>query len=105
MQRSHRCPDTFAAAEPDPHGHRRFPAAGLAQIGRYVSMLLQWRGELFTVSITAQDFEFPVTLFRSRHERAAAIVLVTKQPQREKAIRLFFEQQSIAAVLDRPLSD
>ena len=75
----------------------RFPTAGLAQIGRYVSMLLQWQGELFTLSLTAQDFEFPVTLYRSRSEGTAAVVLVTKQAQREQAIRAFFEQQGIAA--------
>src|SRR5262245_61663673 len=67
----------------------RFPTAGLAQVGRYVSMLLQWRGEMFTLSVTAQDFEFPVTLYRSRSGQTTAIVLVTKEAHQEQAIRAF----------------
>ncbi len=83
----------------------RFARAGLAQIGRYVSMLLQWRGEMFILSITAQSFEFPVTLRRSRSEQTPAIVLVTKQPHQEQAIRAFFEQQGVELLWDYPPSD
>jgi hypothetical protein len=82
----------------------RFPTAGLAQIGRYVSMLLQWRGELATLSVTAQSFDYPVTLYRSRVEQTAAIVLVTKEPHQEQAIRAFFERQGIEILLDYPPS-
>lgn len=77
----------------------RIPTAGLAQIGRYVAMLLQSRAELFILSVTAQDFQLPVTLYRSRSEKAVAIVLVTKEVNREDAIRAFFEQQGLKAFL------
>lgn len=78
----------------------RFPTAGLAQIGRYVSMLLQARGELFTLSVTAQGFQFPLALYRIRSEQTFAIVLVTNEPHRERAIRAFFEQQRLQAIMD-----
>jgi len=78
----------------------RFPTAGLAQVGRYVSMLLEWRGELFTLSVTAQTFEFPVTLYRSRSEQTVAVVLITKEAHQEQAIRAFFEREGIEALGD-----
>ena len=68
-------------------------------------MLLEWRGEMFTLSVTAQDFEFPVTLYRSRSEQTVAIVLVTKEADQEQAIRAFFEHQSIEVLWDYPPSD
>src|SRR5207249_2797367 len=83
----------------------RFSTAGLEQIGRYVSMLLQWQGELFTVSITTQSFDFPVTLYRSKREQTVAIVLVTKEEHQERAIRAFFERQAIEALGDYAPSD
>ncbi len=77
----------------------RFHNAGMAQVGRYVSMLLQSRGEIFTLSVTAQDFQFPVTLYRSRSEHTAAIiVLVAKDAHREQTVRAFFEQHGIEAL-------
>jgi hypothetical protein len=82
----------------------RFPTAGLAQIGRYVSMLVHSRGEFFTLSLTAEDFDYPVTLYRSRSEQTAAIVLVTKDSHREQAIRAFFEQQGTKVLWDYPPS-
>lgn len=78
---------------------QEFPTAGLAQIGRYVSMLLKFRGELFTLSIRALDFEFPVTLYRYRSEQTVSIVLVTKSARRQQAIRAFFGQQGLQVVL------
>lgn len=78
----------------------RFPTAGLAQVGRYVSMLLRARGELFTLSVTAQGFQFPVTLYRSRTAQIFEIVLVTKEPHQERAIRMFFEQRGLQAIMD-----
>ena len=83
----------------------RFPTAGLAQIGRYVAMLLQSRGELFTLAITAREFEFPVTLYRCTSEQTVAIVLVSKDAHREQAIRCFFEQHAIELLLDHAPSD
>jgi len=82
----------------------RFPTAGLAQIGRYVSMLLRSRGEFFTL-VTAQDFEFPVTLYRSRSEQTDAMVLATKEAHREQTIRSFFEQQGIEALSEFDTAD
>jgi hypothetical protein len=83
----------------------RFPTAGLEQIGRFVSMLLQSRGEMFTLSITAQGFEFPVTLYRSRSDQTAAFVLVTKQLTLEQSIRAYFEHEGIPVLSDLPPSD
>jgi len=83
----------------------RFATAGLAQIGRYVLMLLEWRGELFTLSVTAQTFEFPVTLYRSKSAQTVAVVLVTKGAHQEQAIRAFFERQGIEALGDCAPSD
>ena len=51
----------------------RFPTEGLSQIGRFVSMMLQWKGETFMLSVTGEDFEFPVTLYRSRSEQTTAM--------------------------------
>jgi len=79
----------------------RVPTAGLAQVRRYVSMLLQSRGELFTVSVTAHNFKFPVTLYRIKRDQTVAIMVVTNETRQERAIRTFFEQQGLEAIFDQ----
>lgn len=78
----------------------RFATAGLAHIGRFMSMLLHSRKELFQLSIIVPGFQFPVAMYRHRSEQIAAIVLVTKDSQLEQAIRSFFEQGNLQAISD-----
>jgi len=72
-----------------------FPSAGLAQLERFVEMLLNSPGEAFVVSINAEGFKFPVTLYRSNAEWATAIVLVTCDVPQEEAIRDFFAARNL----------
>lgn len=83
----------------------RVPTGGLAQIGRYMEMLLQSRGELFTLSVTGPGFQYPVAFCRSRSERTVAIILVCKDARQEQAIRTLFEQHGLEASLDHLVGD
>ena len=79
----------------------RVPSAGLAQVERYVSIVIASRAELFTLSVAAHGFQFPVTLYRSRIEQMFAIVLVLKEAHQERAVRTYFEQQGLDAIYDQ----
>src|SRR5262245_59742145 len=49
----------------------RFPSSGLAQVERFVDLLLHSRGEAFVVEITAGALRNPIVLYRSNAEKAA----------------------------------
>jgi len=68
-------------------------------------MLLTWQGEFFSVSITAEHFRYPVTLYRSRSEQTIAIVLVSEPGPTEDAIRNFFEQHGIKVLSDHAVAE
>lgn len=73
----------------------RFPTSGLAQIGRYVSMLIRARREFSMIDVTSYEFQLSVRLYRFRTEPFGAITLVNENAHREQAIRAFFEQRGI----------
>jgi hypothetical protein len=82
-----------------------FPSGGLAQLGRCLSMMLQSRGQCFTLLVTAQELDPPVVFYHSMAEPSFAIVLEIKDAQREQAVRAFFEGQGIEATWDFDISD
>jgi hypothetical protein len=90
-----------------PEVHRdHFSTDGLAQIGRYVSMLFDSSSN-FTLTIDLHDDRFPVALGRDPESvvlgspaGTALLMLCTNDPERERGIRTFFSQRSI-----QPLSD
>jgi hypothetical protein len=68
----------------------RFPSSGLAQVERFVGLLLHPRGEAFVIQITAEALRNPITLYYIKAEKAAGIVLVTSDVPQEEAVRAFF---------------
>ena len=83
----------------------RFDTAGLAQIGRYVEMLLQSRAKLFTLMVTTPDDEFKAVLYRSESESTTAIIPLAKDARTELGLRAFFDQQGIRPLVDCKLPD
>lgn len=82
----------------------RFPAAGLAQVAHYVTMLLESQGRFFVVSVAPSGCNYPVALYRSMDD-TPAIGLLTKEAQQEQAIRAFFAKQNIEVLLECPPPD
>ena len=89
--------DVFA---PIDYQEERCATAGLAQIGRFVSMMFESREGFFAFTIEAQGLEFPVGLWRKRRDQTVAMLLFTCAAEREQAIRAFFDQQGIQALGD-----
>jgi hypothetical protein len=82
-----------------------YPGAGIAQLGRFLPMLLRSRKELFVIDVSEGNFEWKVTLYRSRAEQVVAIAMVACGAKREQDIRAYFEQQSVRPIHDFMLSD
>jgi hypothetical protein len=78
----------------------RFPEAGLAQVERYVTMVIQSGAETFALSMTMPGLEFPVTLYHSKSEQTDAIVVLTKKPDQEQNVRAFFGRQGLGILYD-----
>ncbi len=70
--------------------NERFASAGLAQLGRFVGMLLNSPAEGFVISISGKGLKFPVTLYRDNAERVTAIFLFTFGVPESEAARDFF---------------
>lgn len=100
--KSHGITGTFQSPQ---FREEHFPAAGLSQIERYVSMLLQSRGQFFVLNIAVRDEQFPVVLYRIKSEKTIAMVLVVKDTHREQAIRAFFDHQAIQPLMDDVFPD
>ncbi|HEU0011673.1 MAG TPA: hypothetical protein VFT34_17790 [Verrucomicrobiae bacterium] len=82
-----------------------FHTSGLAQIGRYVSMLLDSSAEVFMLMVTYRDDQNPMLLYRSKSECTVAIALLATNRDREQAIRAFFDERGIQPLQDYPFSD
>jgi len=82
-----------------------YHTAGLAQIGRYLSMLFGSSAEVFALMVTYRDDQYPVALCRNKSERSVEIALLAKDTDREQAIRAFFDRRGIQPLLDYATSD
>ena len=83
--------------------HERFPKAGLAEIDRLVSKLLDSDAERFFLAIRSndnEDNEILFFLYGSKSERTIAIGLLITDAEREQIIRGFFEQHGIKCLND-----
>jgi hypothetical protein len=89
------------AFEPWEFHKENFQTAGLAQLERFVRILLQSRGEVFFMQIDGVGLKSPVTLYRysSSAERATAIAIQAWDVPQEEAIRVFFGNRSIEPLM------
>jgi hypothetical protein len=78
-----------------------FPTKGLAEVGRFVAMMLQSRAAFFMLTLTAPKLPFGVTLYRSDSERTAAICFPIGEEHWEAAIRAFFKRLGFEPLCDR----
>ncbi len=90
-------PETFAPLEIH---KERFPSAGLAQLERFVGLLLHPRGEACVIQIAAEALSNPVTLYCSKAEKMAGIVLDPRDVPQEEAVRSFFHSRATGSLLE-----
>ncbi len=72
----------------------RFASSGLAQVERFVGLLLQPRGQAFVMQITAEALRNPITLYYIKAQKAAGLHLVTHDVPQEEAVRAFFHSRA-----------
>jgi hypothetical protein len=83
-------PEAFA---PRNINKEHFPSAGLAQLERFVGMLLHSRGEAFVLQIAAQALKSPFVLYRNRTEQAMVIIVAACDVPEEEAVRALFAKR------------
>lgn len=77
-----------------------FSSSGLAQLERFVGLLLHPRGEGFALEIAAQAISNPITLYCSKPEKMAGILIDTRDVPQEEAIRAFFQHRATEPLLE-----
>jgi hypothetical protein len=90
-RRARSVPETFAPLEIH---KERFPSAGLAQLERFVGLLLHPRGEACVVQIAAEALSNPIVLYCSKAEKVAGIALGARDVPQEETVRAFFHSRA-----------
>ncbi len=89
--------EPFAAVELH---KEHFPSSGLAQLERFVGLLLHPRGEGFALELAAQAISNPIMLYCSKPEKMAGILVDARDVPQEEAVRAFFLHRATEPLLE-----